>query len=361
MQKLSKSTNELNQSKRKRSGILSTHAFLLLTTVVITLFLAGCGGRSGAERINFGTGQEMHSLVPLSVHDDAIFVLFSTVEWQGDDYRDIFHIGWMHTDETDFRILRTLAREGWTSDDEMEQFIHEELLTQVAKRPCGGMLALILEEEMFIDWADVYMSTERFETHLVFYAADGTIEHEITISDLLPEEFGGWIIGNSMQVLSDGRIVINDEHGNLLVLSSGGEIEQIFEAGLESFVILHDERMIATLFDIETWEWNTRYFDLEMGQIVESSYDVVPAAYRSPIMIPGIRYDIYSPIGDNMYGIDLATGRAERLFSWTTAAGSFHEFVLSDMGVFYYFVAQGEQGEGFEGFRLGRIMASEDI
>jgi len=292
-------------------------------------------------------------MIPLSLYDDALFVRYTTLvpdEMDEGHYRDMFHMGWMRTDGTGFQTLRTFVHEVWETDDEMQMFMHHELLDQVAARPCGGMVALILEEEAFVDWADMSNSRERLETHLVFYAADGTVEQETTLDTF----FSGT---TSMQALPDGRLVLGSGTGEVLLFSSSGELEQEFEAQLDSFVILHDGRMIATMLDLEDWEWSTRYFDLETGQIIESDRDVVPAAYRSPVMLPGIQYDLYSPVGDYMYGIDLTSGRGTRLFSWAEVGGHFHEFVLSERGTFYFFMTQDDSDDSPEGFafRLVRV------
>jgi len=317
------------------------------------------------EQVHVDFGDNMYNMKLLATNGNSFFVLYTTYERaeatseahspEADELYSKQHIGWMRADGTALQTLRTLTFEsvydGYDADGQRFDRLHMESLGQVAQRPGGGMAVLIVEEEIYID-NNTGETDLKIETHLILYGEDGTIEREMRISEQFPEEeIPPILLGNSMQELLDGRIVISDA-GQVFVFTPSGEIERIFEVALDSFVILNDGRMIATLFDLESWEWSTRYFNLETGQIIASNEDVVPAAYRSPGMIPGVQYDLYSPVGDYIFGIDLDRGKAEILFNWEEVSAHFQSFAVSETGAFYFFEQMGEEGEDAKEFRL---------
>lgn|GEM_PF-6187842 len=296
-----------------------------------------------------GENQFAANIAPLTVNEDTMFVHLRTQERvrprdraSGFDYVDGQHIAKINVDGTDFRILRTMKNE--VRNDSESEFFHIEILTGSAQRPDGGMVALIAEEEVYVEF-----STDLFErkidTYLVFFAPDGVIEREVPLTRQLPHDVGGLMFGKSMQVLDDGRIVFSDM-GKVFVFSPNGNVERVFEIELESFVIVEDGRMVATLFNFDKWEWYTRYFDLNTGLLIESDENVIPREYRSGLMFPGVSYDLYSVAFESVYGIDLDSGKVKRLFRWADADTQAQEVVMSEIGAFYFIGVQETEIDG---------------
>ena len=338
-----------NQRKRFKLVVLS------LLLLFGTLMLPACSDDSNYvvdwTRIEFE--DRIFGLRALSVYEDMVFVTYIVIDepiLQGDGEEDLLYaannrqyIGWMSTDGTGLEPLFTLIHDQWENQDGYH-FTHFNTLTRAAARPGGGLAALIAERRVLRNDI-VGINEEREHTHLMLFAQNGIIEHKINLNHLLSRFVDTAVIGNSMQVLDDGRIVIAASN-HVFVLTPNGDLLKAFEAEIESLIILDDGRAIATIFDAENVAWYTRYFDLETGEIIESDTDAIPSAYRSAQMLPGVHHHIYSLVGDNVYGINVDTRRAERLFRSQEFDARISQLVVSETGAFYFLDTQIEDPTG---------------
>ena len=327
--------------KQKFKALL---ALLLAGTMVLSL--AACGNRDTAAPPTGGIGGEgqgtaegagyvyvpefidvrfdASSLDIIGISGDTLYVSYRTMDGGTG-------IGMMGTDGSNARSIWEGENRFWEEGDVTHSAFQE--LSVVNIHPEGGLLAVRHDYGGF--WGETESFFEETFT-LVRFNADGTVERETSLNQALNLSEDSWFGGvNSLQMLSDGRVIVSN-WDTLYLLCADWTLERQMELQASGLVVTADDQVLVSVWR-EGGEGSQVFpFDLETGQVDESNGALFSADLHNTVI--GYQYDLYVGTHTGVYGFDLATRRSILLFDWLDIDMlSSYRFTASETGEIYFF------------------------
>jgi len=287
---------------------------------------------------------------------DTLYLQYSAVD---DNFNSIATLATVRTDGSGLREFWSGRSEMWEEDGRS----HQEFagIQAAMLRPDGGLLAVRNEHSSF--WSETEWGFAE-NLYLMAFAADGTEEREVNLTELLggdPEM--GFGIGRT-QMMSDGRVLIGT-WDTLYVLTPDWTVQSTIPwDNIQDFIVTKDDQILVSDWDTENNRDRTRLFDLATGGIPEENGSLFEAGLSSAVV--GTDYDLYVGVMQSVYGFDLGTGRATRLFDWLDMdmVSPPQRFTVAETGEIYFFEERFDEMTGGRGgnaslIRLVKRDASE--
>lgn len=254
----------------------------------------------------------------------------------------------IRTDGTGFTTLWSGDAEYLVEEMDADQFrvtSSSNDLSMFALRPTGGLIALRQSQTQFSE-GDDWTFSQSF--YLVVFDANGTVSHEIDLNELLgiEPEMGASI--SRIQAMSDGRVLLGAWE-TLYVLTPDFDLERSIPwRDVDSFIVAGEDQIL-----VSAWNWegddspfgvSVRFFDLDTGEVQQDGNSLFHADLRTAQA--GTEYDVYLNTGTAVFGYNLATGEAIRLFDWMDIdmlSGS--NFVVAENGDIFFIDPQSQDGQ----------------
>jgi len=253
-------------------------------------------------------------------------------------------LGAIRTDGTGFVNLWTGRTE--MSEDEDGLTTHaSENLSAVTVRRDGGFLAIRNVSSSYFS-ADSWGFEE--DVYLMAFTADGTVEREINLGEILDIDpsMGFWV--NRLDTMSDGRVLIGTWDRLYVLTPDWGMDAEVSWDSVQNFLVTKDDQILVSTWGMEEGGANTWFFDLETSEVQNTGDPVFTADIQNAQI--GVEYDLYVGTQAAVFGFDLAAGRSIRLFDWMDLDMlTSPSFVVSDEGAIYFF----EEQWGMEGRAAG--------
>ena len=338
--------------QRTKAGIA------LLLALCLVLSLAACGGGGTTDTgPNTGIGgeegtllQEGYVFVPefidlnipgagvqlVGAFGETLYLQYE-VEVLGEDGMVTgFHpeLAIIQVDGAGLTPFWTGRVETWTEGDRV--YHSGETISATAARPGGGILMVRQDYSSFS--AEDEWDFEETQI-LVAFTADGTLEREVSLTDLLnltPDTAFGV---SRIQEMSDGRVLMGTWDTLYVLSHDWTAIEQTIPWEMLSFLVTKNDEVLVSVWDIETGQAAAWFFDLETGAVLDDGDPVFAADIQNAQV--GAAYDLYVGAQTAVFGFDLAAGRSTQLFDWMDV-GMLNPmpFVVSGAGDIFFFEGQ---------------------
>ena len=328
----------------------------LLLAGAMVLGLAACGNRDtaapptgGIGGENQGTAEaagfvyipefidvqfEASSLEIIAVSGDMLYVSYRAVDGMGG-----MGLAVIRTDGSDARSIWEGVSRQWEEGDVTHSEFQE--LVAVSLHPDGGLLVVRHDYGGF--WGPEESSFDE-SFALMHIGSDGATLREESLNQALNLPMDGWFGVNSLQVLSDGRILVST-WDTLYVLSANWTLEREMELQASGIVVTADDQVLVSVWREGADGSQVFPFDLETGEIDETYGSIFTADLHNTVV--GSQYDLYVGTHNAVYGFDLASRRSTMLFDWLDIdmLTSFR-FAASETGELYFFEQNWDEMQG---------------
>ena len=326
--------------KQKFKALL---AILLAGTMV--LGLAACGNRDTAAPPSGGIGGENQGTVAgagyvyvpefidvqfdassmelIAVSGDTLYISYRVMDGGSG-------IGVIRTDGSDARSIWEGENRFWEEGD----VTHSEFQELMARslHPDGGLLVARHDYGGF--WGPEESSFEE-SFALMHISSDGAVLREGSLNQALNIPEGDWFGVNSLQVLSDGRVIIST-WDTLYLLATDWTLDRQMDLQANNLIVTADDQILVSVWREGADGSQVFPFDLETGEIDESNGSLFTAELHNTVI--GSQYDLYVGTHNAVYGFDLATRRSTLLFDWLDIDMiSSYVFAASETGEIYFF------------------------